>query len=713
MGAVDSTAMKNTAGSVLAVDIGGTFTDFVLLAGASRRLHRLKRPSTPPDYASGLIDGALRLCREAGVDPAEVRWILHGTTVATNALLERKGAPAGLVTTRGFRDAVEIGDQMRPHLYGLEQERPAPLVPRFRRLEVRERVGADGRVVERLDLRSVRTAGRMLGAEEVGSVAVAFLFSHLNPIHERRAARALAALLPGASLSLSCEVSPEHGEIGRFETTVANAYLQPVMRRYLEGVERRLRGAGFRARLLVLQSNGGVMPAGRAARLPVHCLLSGPAAGVVGAPEAAGGGRDLITLDMGGTSTDVSLLPGGRAALRTRRKVGGVPVHLPAFDIETIGAGGGSIASVDPSGRLRVGPESAGADPGPACYARGGSEPTVTDALVVLGLISPAYFLGGEIPLDIGRARAALRDRVAGPLRMGVERAAHGIITLVSHHMARALRVVSVERGYDPRRFALVAYGGAGPLHAPWLARRLEIPRVVIPAWPGLQSAAGLLWAEPRLDRVAHVRGRLQADGNGTGPPGPAPGLRRRLRAAFARLESECRARLREDGLGSLPVRFRRAADLRYEGQAHDLPVRWSGGGSAGEGGRRDGWAAALAAGFHRAHRRAYGHSAPEEPVEVVAARLTAEAELPRPGRRRPRPDPAGRQALPPVHEMRPVLLDPVRGFRRVPVYRREALRAGAHLAGPALVEGRDSNVLVLRGQRLRALSGGTLELRT
>jgi N-methylhydantoinase A len=385
--------------------------------------------------------------------------------------------------------------------------------------------------------------------------------------------------------------------------------------------------------------------------------------------------------------------------------VGGLPVRTPSFDIETIGAGGGSIASVDPSGRLRVGPESAGADPGPAAYGRGGTQPTVTDALVALGLIDPGYFLGGDIPLDAERARTALRERLARPLGTSVEGAAHGILTLVNHHMARALRLVSVERGYDPRRFTLVAYGGAGPLHAAWLARQIGIPRVFVPASPGLQSAAGLLWADLRCDRVAHLRHRLS--GNGAGPA-----FLRQAGDLYRRLEAQCRALLKADRFTADAVRLRRSADLRYEGQAHEISVRWDEDGRPPRGSA--GAADRLAARFHRAHQQAYGHAAPDEPVEVVALRVAAEASVPRPARagaprrgrrktaaaRRPQPD-----------AQRPVCLDPKRGFRRVDVYRRERLAPGMSLIGPALIEGKDANVLLLAGQRLRVLGDASLEM--
>jgi N-methylhydantoinase A len=432
----------------------------------------------------------------------------------------------------------------------------------------------------------------------------------------------------------------------------------------------------------------------------------------------AGRHRDLITLDMGGTSTDVSVLPRGRAQLRTRRDIGGVRVHVPCFDIETIGAGGGSIASVDPSGRLRVGPESAGADPGPAAYGRGGSEPTLTDALVVLGLIHPCYFLGGEMPLDAERARAAVRERVARRLGVGVERAAHGILTLANQRMAQALRLVSVERGHDPRRFTLVAFGGAGPLHAPWLARMLRIPRLLVPPRPGLQSAAGLLWADLRYDRVAHVRGRLDARVNGThANEREMRALRRRIEQALARLEHDCRRRIEEDGLTARPARLQRSADLRYEGQAHELPVPWPARHTRG-----CGWASLLRSRFDAAHLLAYGHAAPEEPVEVMTVRVSVEGALPRPragsgssrsGHRPVAEAENGRpRARPRSHEVRRVFLDPGRGFEPVPVFRREELPRGARLAGPALVEGRDANVLVLKGQLLRLHADEALEVR-
>ncbi len=481
----------------IGVDIGGTFTDFVLFVDGKLTVHKV--PTTPDDHARAMLAGLAELGAAAGQGP-----VVHGTTVATNALLERKGARTALITTRGFRDVLEIGRQNRPDLYALEPQKPPPLVPRELRLEVAERVDHKGRVLQPLDMASVDAAIaelQRLGAE---SVAVCLLFSFLYPEHEATIAARLEAA--GFAVSASHRILPEFREYERTATTVANAYVSPVLNRYLTNLEAKL--PAELGPLRVMQSNGGVITAKAAKAAAARTVLSGPAAGVVGAAYMAGlsGYTDLITLDMGGTSTDVALVP-GRLRETSEATVGDVPVRLPMLDIHTVGAGGGSIARLDAGGALRVGPQSAGADPGPACYGKG-DQITVTDAHVLLGRVAPTQFLGGRMALDRPRAERLMAD-LAARMGMDAERAANGVLRVANAIMEKAVRVISVERGYDPRRFTLVAFGGAGPLHACELAEGLGIPRVLVPRSPGVLSALGMLAADVMKDYSQTVMLRL------------------------------------------------------------------------------------------------------------------------------------------------------------------------------------------------------------
>jgi N-methylhydantoinase A len=544
-------------GISVGVDVGGTFTDLVAVLGGE--LVTAKVPSIPGDEAAG-VAAALRL---AGIDAAAVEVLAHGTTVATNALLERRGARTALVTTEGFRDILEIGRQNRPSLYDLTVNRPPSLVPRERRFTVRERMDPEGELVE-LDDTTVEAAVASLAAAGVDAVAVCLLFSFLHPEHEHRVGAAIRAALPSLQVSLSSELLPEFREYERCSTTVANAYLAPALARYLERVE---------PQPLVMQSSGGVIDTTAACDRPAACVLSGPAAGVVGAAfvAEAGGDSDLLTFDMGGTSTDVAAVLDGEVQVTSESAVAGVPIRFPMVDVHTIGAGGGSIAWLDDGAALRVGPRSAGARPGPACYARGGELPTVTDANLVLGYLGDGAVLGGEVVLDQALAEGALARLGMDPLE-----AALGVVQVVDAEMNRALRVVSVERGIDPRELALVAFGGAGPLHACSLAEELGIRRVLVPRASGVLSALGLVAADLRRDYVA-----------------PAT-------AGFDELE----ARAARDLPGA---ELRRLVDARYRGQSHELTVD----------------AAAWESGFGEAHERRFGFRLEGEP-ELVALRLVA-----------------------------------------------------------------------------------------
>jgi len=656
------------------VDTGGTFTDFVVIDGEGVRI--LKEPSTPRDPAQAIVSGL----RALGVWDRLER-LVHGTTVATNAVLERKGARTGLLTTAGFRDVLEIGRQNRPRLYDLRQVREPPLVPREWRLEVRERLDPWGRIVLPLHEEDVQAAIEVFRAAGIESVAVCFLFSFADPVHERRAAELLREA--GFAVSASHEVSPEYREYERTATTVVNAYVSPVMGRYLKRLRETLpRGAA----LWIMQSNGGTIRAGVAAREAVRTLLSGPAAGAIGARAIAraSGVSKVISFDMGGTSTDVCLIDGAPRE-RTEGRIGELPVRMPMLDIHTVGAGGGSIAWFDDGGALRVGPRSAGADPGPAAYGRGGDEPTVTDAAVVLGWLLPDAFLGGTMRLDAERAREVVW-RIARRLGRGIEEAALGIMEVAEANMERAIRVVSVERGEDPREYGLVAFGGAGPMVACRLASRLHIPLVLIPHHPGTLSALGLLTAPITRDYLRTIML-------------PADSAHPSLEHAAADLAAAATHDLADDGLVPTEATFQFALDLRYSGQSYELTVPFAH--SLPDALER----------FHRIHEQLYGYADPQLPVTIVNVRLRVS--LP-PALAIDRP--AGSRLTPwepePL-ETRPTVFGSDTGWTLLPAprFERDQLAPGALLTGPALVTQYDTTIVVPPGWRGIVDSTGTIVL--
>ena len=654
-------------GPRVGVDVGGTFTDFVVVEG--RELRVFKAPSTPRRPEQAVFAGL----REAGIGVA--RAVVHGSTVATNALLERRGASALLVTTAGFRDVLELGRQNRPELYVPEPYKPEPLIPRRRRLEVEERVGADGSVVVPLDpasLVALEAEARRLAPD---SAAVCLLFSFLRPAHER-SVRAALRRAGVSTVSISSEVLPEHREYERTSTTVVDAYVAPLMARYLRSLR-----LGVPGPLWIVQSAGGVLRSDEAARIPVRTVLSGPAAGVVGARHVAraSGFSDIVTLDMGGTSTDVAVCP-NEPVRTTQTSVAGLPVAIPMIDIHTVGAGGGSIAALDDAGVLRVGPRSAGADPGPASYGRGGLEPTVTDANLVLGRLAPAAALAGAVHLDSGRASRAVDRLLPTGSRAAADRidAASGVVAVANAHMERALRVITLERGYDPRTFTLVAFGGAGPLHACELAERLDIATVLVPRYPGVLSALGALAG-------AHVREYARTL--------LAPAIaetERRLERVFARLETAARRDLAEGPRPSL----RRSLELRYVGQSFELSVPFG----------RGGLSAAVRA-FHRRHAQRYAHSRPSAPVEIVVARVSASVRQPSvPHPRAPRDGPPPT----PTHHRAVV----GNRLRRVRVFDRPALPADFQASGPLIVTQSDATTWIPSGWQATVDEWAALVLR-
>ncbi len=675
----------------LAADVGGTFTDLVLV-DAEGRLFLDKLPSAETGSGQGVLEGIARLTARAGIGPGDLDLFVHGFTVGTNAFLTRRGARAALVVSEGFRDVLLIGDQMRPELYDLRIQKPAPVISRAMTLEVRERLDAFGQVVTPLTDAEVERVVEAVAALAPQSVAIALAFAYLDDSHERRLAAALEARLPGVPVYLGSRVNPQIEEYPRANTTAVAAYVGPVVGGYVERLAARLKQAGVAAPLRLMRSDGGVATPRAAIENPAHMLLSGPAAGVVaGAALAAAVGRpDLVTFDMGGTSADFSLILGGRPALVPARHVAGQPLRLPALDIETISAGGGSIATVDDGGALKVGPQSAGAVPGPACYGKGGEAATVTDAAVVLGLLAPDEFLGGEIPLDPALAEAAVRRTVAEPLGLAPPEAAAGIVAVAVANMVQAIRKLSVERGHDIRRFGLVAAGGAGPLYAGLMARELGMAEVLVPPYPGLFCALGLLQSDLRhATQRAWRRALAKVDEAALGE-------------ALAPLAAELTEALATDGILLADRHLVFEADLRALGQFHQLQVPLPAPGAAG-------WwsAAALAEAFHAAHERAYGHADPSAPVEFVNLRAYGLGRLPRP--EIPAPASGGAPGQPAA--TRPVLLERARGYEATAVWRRADLVPGQTLAGPAIVTQRDSTTVVLPGQHLTVHPTGVLRV--
>jgi N-methylhydantoinase A len=661
------------------VDAGGTFTDVCLVDDATGRIAIWKVASTPDDPSRAIACGVREGLAQGGAAAADIGYFGHGTTVGTNALIQHRGAKTGLITTDGFRDLLEIGRQKRPELYDLQADKPPVLVTRDLRLEVPERVRHDGSVEVPLDEAVFRAAVRRLRDAGVAAVAVCFLYSFLRIDHEAMARRILAEEFPAGFASVSHEVAPEFREFERMSTTVVNAYLGPVMHAYIERLSGRLRELGVRATPHLTQSNGGVISFAQAARLPVRTVLSGPATGVVGAQQVArlAGFSELITFDMGGTSTDVALLSNGQCRIAGEAVIHGYPIKTPMLDIHTVGAGGGSIAFIDSGGLLKVGPRSAGADPGPACYGRGNTEPTVTDANVVLGTLNPDYLLGGRMLVRRDLARDAV-GRLADRLGMDVMATAQGIVSVVTANMARAIRVISVQRGYDPRDHTLVAFGGAGPLHAARLAKELDISRILVPRNPGILCAMGLLLTDLRADFAITRRRVLQA------------GVLSDIADAFVELAARAETWFEAEGIEAADRQTTRAVDMRYAGQNYELSVALPTGSIA------PATLEALAEGFAVAHQRAYGFVADDDPVELVTFRVEAIG-LVHKATFQPEAEAAADPAPAAIGE-RDVWLPETGGLVRCPVYNREQLRAGNRIAGPAIVEQMDATTLVLPG---------------
>jgi N-methylhydantoinase A len=691
----------------LGIDVGGTFTDIVVYDAATGRQASHKELTTHDDPARGVMTGIDRVLPESAIAPSDIGRLVHATTLFSNALIERKGAATGLITTKGFRDTLEIGRERKYELYDIRIVKPAPLVPRHLRLEVPERMAVDGSVRIPLDEGAVLEAAARLTAEGVTSAAIVFLHSYANPAHERRAVELLSEHYPGLTLSASIEVAPEIREYERVSTTVINAYIKPLAERYIASLAGQIAARGIAAPLLLMLSNGGLTNIDEAKRTPVQLLESGPAAGALVAAHlgAVDGGRHVLAFDMGGTTAKLSIVDDGKPtvaysfeAAREKRFVegSGLPVRISTLELIEIGAGGGSIAHLDDIGLLKVGPVSAGSEPGPAAYGRGGTQPTVTDADFVLGYLNPAYFVGGTMAIDIGAAEAALRP-LAERAGLSVAGLAWGIHDVVSENMASAARVHLAEHGKDPRRYALLCTGGAGPVHAYYVAKKLGLRRLIAPRGAGVASALGLLIAPARVDRVATVARELDQI---VWPD---------LEATFVRLQTAARAVLAATlPDGAAPV-IARLADIRYVGQASELVVPLPAGPytAASRG--------ALMQAFEASYVAAFTRTPPTTQVEIINVRVSASIEIERgalPAQAAtgaPPVPPASATRADPIKGTRPVYFPEFREFRPTTVYDRYTLVPGAALDGPAIVEERESTLVVGPGGRFEVAASGNI----
>lgn len=684
----ESADLSSNAGPVrIAVDIGGTFTDLHVLDARNGIVHSWKTSTTPADPSIGLMTGVREAAQQFGFEFADVGLLLHGTTVATNAVLERKLAKGALITTEGFEDVLEINRHVRRDIYGLAPDPFPTLVPRDRRFGVPERTRSDGSVERPLEENAL--PGLLARLEETGAecVAVCLLNSHVNAAHERRIGAWLAERRVDLPVTLSCDLSPEMREFERTSTTVLNALLVPIVRAYLQRLQSLLGPEGFSPRVLLVQSNGGVCSLATAAAQPARLLLSGPSGGVLAGERLsrALGRPNLVAVDMGGTSFDVSVVQNGRVGIISQGEIDALPVRLPMVEMRTIGAGGGSIAAVDAGGRLTVGPRSAGAHPGPVAYGRGGTEPTVTDANLALGRLDPDYFLGGRIHLDMPSTQRALAARVGEPLGLSPERAAEGILTVANSSLGAAIRLSLFEKGLDPRDFALLSFGGAGGLHATDVAAEIGIREVIFPREPGTLSAYGILYSD-----LAHdlARARLVR---------AAPESLPMIAEVIGHLREDAEARLRDDGISPAESRIAFTVDMRYVDQAFELLIPWEGL-DAPDAAALD----RLVAAFHAAHRSRFSYNNPGAPVDIVTLRATAVGFLAKPDAAEPQPNGHAAQ----------------KGTRKVfeggawceaAVFDREALTADVQITGPAVIEEAFSTHWVGRGWQARLGAAGAI----
>ena len=667
-------------GYMIGVDVGGTFTDFSVFDSETKRLFHYKHSSTPDDPSRSIVSGIHYILESEGIDPVAVEYLAHGTTVATNALIEKRGARMGLITTKGFKDLMEIGNQKRPSLYDLLKEKPESLIPSGLKCEVEERLLHDGSVKIPLNEEDVRKAVRFFQEQNVTTIAVCTLFSFINPAHERRIKEIILEEYPEAYVSISSELVSEFREYSRMSTTVLNAYLGPVMKNYVENFQNSVRESGIAVAPYVTQSNGSIISIAETVECPIKTAVSGPSAGVVGATYIGRqcGIDKIITFDMGGTSADISLIKDGKAQVSYERMVEGYPARIPMIDIITVGAGGGSIAAIDEGGALKVGPRSAGAVPGPACYMRGGENPTVTDANILLGKLNRHKILGGRMDVDWNLAYDAIQKKISGKSSLSVEDAAAGIISVVNSNMVRAIRVVSVERGYDAREFTLMAFGGAGPLHACEVARELGITQVLLPPAPGTLCSLGLLMADTRFDLSQSYI--MIAE----------PQNLSEMNRIFSQLTKEGDKMLENEGIAKEDRAFVYSLDCRYERQNYEITVELPTGEITEE------VLSGLVEQFHQEHERSYGYYDKKKNIQMVNYRVGAVGTIDKPDLSE-HPVEENPQVPAPV-EVRKVRFEGSPEYLDTNIYQRTQLPCGCTVSGPAIIEQMDSTSIIPPG---------------
>lgn len=662
---------------MIGVDVGGTFTDFSVSDTKTGALFHYKYPSTPEDPSIAIVEGIGEILRDYNIKPEEVNYLAHGTTVATNALIERKGAKTGLITTKGFRDLLEIGWQKRPSLYDLHKPKPTPFVPANLICEVNERILHDGSVLVPLNEEDVYKAVNYLKSQKVSSIAVCTLFSFINPAHERRIKEIIQEIYPEVYVSISSELIPEFREFSRMSTTVLNAYLGPVMKKYVYNFEKSIRETGIEIDPYVTQSNGSIISISETIDSPIKTAVSGPSAGVIGAVYIGEQCKNnkIITFDMGGTSADVSLIENGKPQLSSERLVEGFPARIPMIDIVTIGAGGGSIAYIDDGGAMKVGPESAGAKPGPACYGVGGTKPTVTDANIVLGKLNQKSILGGRFAVHRDLAEKAIKEHICSKTNFDLVQAANGIISVINSSMMRAVRLVSVERGYDIREFSLMAFGGAGPLHACEIASELGIKTVIVPPSPGTLCSLGLLMADVKFD-LSRSKIMIAEKQN-----------IKEINEIFDAMLEEGKNMLIREGVAPERRSYKRFIDARYEFQNYEISIELPDCPVTEEVLKE------AIQNFHREHERNYGYYNEKNRVQIVNYKISAIGDIDKPNLKESSCDPNA--VLPEPLETRNVLFQGQNNFIKTNIYQREKVMPGCTFEGPAILEEMDSTIVI------------------
>lgn len=673
----------------IGIDTGGTFTDVSLVDEQMGKMYVTKVPSTPDKPSAGVLHGVQQIVKEQGIDPGDLSFFIHGSTVATNTLLEQKGANTALLTTKGFKDVLQIGRQTRPKLYEFKARRSAPLVPRNLRLELDERIDAKGNIVKKVDRREVVQIAESLKNNNIESLAVCFINAYINPAHEREVKRILAEAAPEISVTLSCDILPEFKEYERTSTTVANAYVLPKMEDYLQHLESSIKELGIPSDLYIMQSNSGVIKAKTAIKMPVRTMLSGPAGGVLAGTAAARNTpyKNMITIDMGGTSLDTALIENEKPQFTTMSEIDGRPIKVPMVEMHTIGSGGGSIAWIDAGGALRVGPHSAGADPGPVCYGKGGTEPTVSDANVILRRLNPESILGGKMKMDVDAARRVMEEKIAVPLGITVEEAAEGVLKVINANVVRGIRVISIEKGHDPRQFSLMAFGGAGPLHAADIAAELGSKEVIIPPSPGIACAMGMLSADVRHDYVQTYASPMSAIDF------------HKVNDILASLSEEARNDLEKEGFTASHIELQASLDLRYNHQAYEInvPLKEV---SVTRTTLDD--AAAL---FHESHEKIYGFKRESEELELINIRLIGTGKI--------KALKTENKAAGTKHRVDKIGERDIyfkQSFIKTPVYDRSSLHDGVTISGPAVIEQLDSTIIIHPDQQaVTDLSGNLI----